>query len=392
MNTVDTGLDGIPVCTSDISLTRLDGKGQPILLYRGYSIYDLIEGSFEESVHLLLENELPNKKQLATFRQELQRHAPLNEAIISHIRTYPQGVHMMDLLMTALSFARMYDEEYRSPLWRVPKNDDRLAALIVRAGLRLGAKIPSIIAHGHRIQNGKRVIPPDSSLPYAANILNMLNIKVEEDLVRALNTILILYLDHTLNCSTFTSLVIESSMTDPYGPLIAAGSALKGVRHGGANELAANMFEEIQRPENAGAYIHNKLKNRELVFGFGHRLSHYKHNVESRVRIAEKIGRPLAEKMGAGRYFDIYDRVSEIMLKEKDRTPNADLPICILLKLIGIPIQLNTPIFQASRHFGWVANIVRQRKAKGPLYRPTQEYTGAGSKEPKKYAPLEQRP
>ena len=113
--------------------------------------------------------------------------------------------------------------------------------------------------------------------------------------------------------------------------------------------------------------------------------------MESRVLIAESIARPLAEKKGLAHYFEIYDIVSRIMLEEKNRTPNADLPICLLLKIIGVPKILNTPIFQATRHFGWVANNARQRRANGPLYRPTQEYTGPSLKEMKTYAPLEKR-
>lgn len=391
INTLDTGLDGIPVCTSDLSLTRLDEDGLPILLYKGYSIYDLIKGSFEESIYLLLKGELPNQRQLQSFCRELARHSLLEEPILRHLKTYPKGAHMMDLLMTSLSFARMFDEDYGNAVWQTPKADEKLANLVLSAGLHLGAKIPAIIANGYRIQKEEAPIPPDTSLGYAANFLHLLGITLEEDLVNALNTILILYLDHTINCSTFTSMVVESSMTDPYGPLIAAGTSLKGVRHGGANEIAADMFDEIEKPENAKDYIFDKLNKKEIVFGFGHRLGLYKHNVESRVRIAESIGRPLAAKKGMGQYFEIYDIISRIMLQEKNRTPNADLPICLILKIIGIPKTLNTPIFQASRHFGWVANNARQRKAKGPLYRPTQEYTGHGLTKKRVYVPLQKR-
>lgn len=392
INTVDTGLDGVPVCTSDISLTTLAADGNPILMYRGYSIYDLVKGLFEESVYLLLEGELPNKAQLGTFSRKLGAHAGLAAPVLDHLRSYPRDVHMMDFLMTALSYARMFDEGYRDKLWQKPRTDSgKLADFIAEAGIRLGAKIPAIVANGYRMQNGEAAIPPDPSLGYAENFLNMLGIKLEDDIAVALNAVLVLYLDHTINCSTFTALVAESSLTDPYGPLIAAGASLKGVRHGGANEIAADMFDEIGKPENAEAYIRGKLKNREIVFGFGHRLQHYKHKVESRVQIAERIARPLAERKGLGHYFKIYDIIGKIMLEEKDRTPNADLPICLLLKAIGVPKKLNTPLFQASRHFGWVANNARQRRAKGPLYRPTQKYTGPGAEKMKTYVPLEKR-
>ncbi len=380
------------MCTSDISFTTVGADGKPVLIYRGYSIYDLVKGLFEESVYLLLEGELPNPAQLAEFSNQLKKYSKLEGPVLEHMRTYPENIQMMDFLFTTLSFARFFDDDYHNPIWQTPhENPEKVAGLIVQAGVRMGAKIPTIIAQGYRIRHGESIIPPDPSLNYAANFLNMIGIPPDDDSVNALNTVLILYLEHTINCSTFSSLVAESSGTDPYAPLLAGAASLKGVLHGGANERVADLFEEIETPENAETYIQRKLKNKERVSGFGHRLQHYKSKVESRVLIAEKIARPLAEKKGLGRYFEIYDIISKIMLEEKERTPNADLPICLLLKIIGIPKELNTPIFQATRHFGWVANNARQRKSNGPLYRPTQEYTGPGLKEMKTYVPLEQR-
>jgi len=382
----------VPVCTSDISFTTLGADGKPVLLYRGYRIYDLVKGLFEESVYLLLEGELPNPTQLTAFSQQLKKYGRLEDPVLEHMHAYPKKVQMMDFLFTTLSFARLFDEDYHNSIWQKPhENPEKVADLIVRAGLRMGAKIPAIIAQGYRIRQGESIIPPDPALNYAANFLHMIGIPPDDDSVKALNVILILYLEHTINCSTFSSLVAESSGTDPYSPLLAGAASLKGVLHGGANERVADLFEEVGTPGNAKAYIHGKLKNKERVSGFGHRLPDYKSKVESRVLIAEQIARPLAEKKGLGYYFEIYDIISKIMLEEKERTPNADLPICLLLKIIGIPRELNTPIFQATRHFGWVANNARQRKSNGPLYRPTQEYTGPRLEEMKSYVPLEQR-
>lgn len=392
INTVDTGLDSIPVCSSDISLTTLGEDGNPLLLYKGYSIYDLVKGLFEESVHLILNNELPDKNQLLAFSRELKENGKLDEKIHRHMRTYPPTVHMMDFLLTTLSYARMFDPDYYNPLWQKPKEEsDQLAALIIKSGIRMGAKIPTIVANGYQMLNDKPVIPPAPSLNYAANFLHMIGIQPEEDVVNALNVTLILYLDHTLNCSTFTSLVAESAGTDPYSPLLAAAASLKGVLHGGANERVADLFDEIGTPDKAEAYIFKKLRNKEIIPGFGHRLKHYKNKVESRVKIAEKIARPLAEKKGMGHYFAIYDLIGKIMLNEKDRTPNADLPISLLYKVIGIPKKLNTPIFQGTRYFGWVANNARQRKNQGPLFRPAQHYTGIGVDKMRNYVPLEKR-
>ncbi len=392
LQTVDTGLDGVPVCTSDLSQTALGADGNPVLLYRGYRIYDLVQGPFEETVYLLLYKELPTRAQLEEFRRHLARHAAIDKRVRHHLHSYPPTVHPMDQLVTALSYARLFDEEYANPLWMRPKSDPgAVAALLVRAGVRLGAKVPTLLAQGYRVRAHQEPIDPDPDLGFADNLLHMLNLPREEETVRALNTVLILYLDHTLNCSTFASLVVESAGTDPFGPLLAGALALKGVLHGGANEQAADMFDEIGRPERTRDYLHRRLQEKRLVPGFGHRLKPYKNRRESRVQIAERIGRSLAEQRGKGHLFQIYDTLCELMKREKDRAPNADLPICLLLKLIGIPKELNTPVFQASRHFGWVANNARQRRAGSPLYRPTQDYTGPDIDQMKPYVPIDQR-
>lgn len=390
--TVDIGLANVPVCTSDISETTVDKEGNPILMYRGYSIWDLVKGSFEESVFLILYGRLPNRKELEDFTNLLKENMPLPKEMIAHLKTYPKNAHLMDLLLTAFSYARMYDRDYESPVWRNITGDPApRSKLILETGIRMGAKIPALFSYGYRFLRNQELIPPDRKLSYAGNILRMLGFPTDEETTNATNTILILYLDHTINCSTFTALVTESSGIDPYGPHIAASVALKGVLHGGANDLAAVMFDEIKKPQDAREYILGKLKRKEIVFGFGHRLAHYKGNVESRVKITESIAKPLAQKRGLGNLVEVYDIVKETMLKEKERAPNLDFPVALLLKAFRMPIDINTPIFQASRHFGWVANMRRQRDADSPLYRPTQVYTGPTLEQMKKYVPVSQR-
>ncbi len=392
IQTIDTGLAQVPVCTSDISYTTMGKDGKPILLYRGYSIYDLVKGPFEESVYVLLFGKLPNQNELDNFKALLKKNMVLHNKTIELIKSFPKNSHLMDLLLTAFSYERMFDEEYENVIWRDIKADQRgRSKLILDAGIRMGAKIPLIYSYGYRCLNNKEIIPPRDDLSYAANMLHMLGIEANEENANALNTVLILYLDHTINCSTFTSLVTESSGVDPYGPHIAASIALKGVLHGGANDLAAIMFDEIGKPENAKEYIMNKLNNKEIIFGFGHRLVHYKANVESRVLTTESITRPLARDRGFEYLVEIYDIIKDTMMNEKGRAPNLDLPVAVLFKIVGIPEVTNTPIFQASRHFGWVANMMRQRNAKGPLYRPTQVYTGPTLDEMKTYIPIEKR-
>jgi citrate synthase len=392
INTLDTGLANVPVCTSDVSFTTVTKEGDPILMYRGYSIYDLVRSGFEEIIYLILFNRLPNRSQLEEFCKTLKNHMPLNREVQDHIRSYPSQAQLMDLLLTTFSFARMWDEDYQNDAWRrISDDSESRSRLLLDAGIRMGAKIPAIFCCGYRHLHGKGFIAPEPDLSYAGNILHMLGFQSDEETTHALNTTLILYLDHTINCSTFSALVAESSGVDPYGPHIAASVALKGVLHGGANDLAAVMFHEVDDPKKARTYILNKLRNKEIVFGFGHRLAHYKGMVESRVRITESLMRPLAEKRHLGHLLEVYDIIKETMLKEKDRAPNLDFPVALLYKVLGLPTEINTPIFQTSRHFGWVANIRRQREAKGPLYRPKQKYTGPGLDALRTYVPLIER-
>ena len=389
--TLNTGLNNVPVCTSAISATTADNEGNPILMYRGYSIYDLVGTSFEKATYLILNGELPNKKELEIFGKTLAENRSLDKKIVEHIKSYPKNVNRMDFLLTALSFARMFDEDYHNSLWCDSKADsNELAILMKRAGTRLGAKIPTIIAYGQRILNGLDPIPPDDKLSHATNLLHMMGLKADNDSIKALETTLILYLDHTLNNSTFLARVAESARPDPYGPLLAASVGLKGVLHGGANEMASRMLDEIGEAVGVEKYVTDKMNSGGVIFGFGHRLGLYKTHVESRVRIAEKIARDITHQKGMNNIMEIYDRLVAIMDSEKieerkRRAPNLDMPVSVIYKALGIPMEWNTPIFQASRHFGWLAHMIEQRLNKGPLYRPTQKSIGGEFKDLKNF-------
>lgn len=377
MDTVNTGLNGIPICASDISVTTPDTEGRPHLFYKGHSIYDLAKRPFEESVYLILNGKLPDKTGFQEFNKTFKRDRHLDGRVIDHIRSYPANANRMDLLLTTLSYARMFDEDYDNCLWRdVAANPVEIASLIQRVGLRMGAKIPTIISYGWRISRGEKPIEPDDSLSHAANILRMIGLPHDDERAKALDTTLTLYMDHTITNSTFIARVTESARTDPYGPFIAAAAGLKGVLHGGANEMARRMIDEIGDGD-ARDYILGKMQRSEVIFGFGHRLTTYKSGVESRVAIAQSVARSLTEKVGLTRLMKTYDELTKTMMSDdveerKRRAPNLDLPVSIIYLALGIPLDLNTPIFQSSRHFGWVAHMKSQRLDKCPLYRPTQ--------------------
>lgn len=395
--TIDIGLNNVPVCSSAISATTVDENGKPFLMYRGYGIYDLVKGSFEEAVYLLMNGELPNKGQLNDFEKDYRANRNLDDRVIEHIKTYPKDVNRMDFLLTTLSYARMFDKDYNNPLWKDAKaTPEALAEFEKKVGIRMGVKIPTIIAYGHRILNGKAPIPPDRNLAHSANLLHMMGLDSEQVSAKAMDVTEILYLDHTLNNSTFLARVAESARPDPYGALIAAGVGLKGVLHGGANEMARAMFDEIESPNQTEEYVLNKMNHGGIVFGFGHRLGAYKTGVESRVQIASEIARELTRQKGLTDFMEIYDRLTAIMKSDKlvlrkRRAPNLDLPVAVIYRALDIPAEWNTPIFQASRHFGWLAHMIEQRLQKGPLYRPTQKSLDGEIKDLKKYKPLSDR-
>lgn len=396
INTVDTGLYGVEVSCSGISISTVDKNGSPLVLYRGYNINDLVKGSFEESVYLVLFGELPNREELSNFRTLLRENSRLDPKVVEHIGVYPKSVNKMDFLLTTLSYARLFDEDYDNTMWRNPRSDqNKIVALLRSAGTRLGAKIPTMIAYGHRIMNGLDPIPPNNELSYAANLLSMLGLDTDDESVKALDTSLILYLDHTINNSTFLARVAESARGDPYGPLLAAAVGLKGVLHGGANELAVDMLIEIGSAERTEKYVLDKMANGEAVFGFGHRLPNYKASVESRVAIARSVAETLLKKKGLNNYLEMYEIITKTMTSDKieerkRRSPNLDLPTCLIYKALGVEKDWNTPIFQASRHFGWLAHIVEQRQNRCPLYRPTQK-NACDSCDVKEYTPLDKR-
>lgn len=377
--TVNTGLSGVAVCTSSISSTVADAQGSPHVLYRGKSIYDAVKHPFEDVVHLLIKCDFPDRTQAESFCRTLKENRALDKKIIDHIKTYPKHVNRMDFLLSTLAFARMFDEDYNNPVWRNPKAaPEELAGLIERVGIRMGAKIPTIIAYGHRILNGLDPIPPNDALSHSKNLLHMMGLSENEEDAKALDVTLTLYLDHTISNSTFIARVAESARTDPYGPFIAAGVGLKGVLHGGANEMACHQFDEIESPERVEEYVMGRLSKGEVIFGFGHRLANYKREKESRVCIAENVAREITNRRGNKKLFDTYERLIEFMSsekvdREKRRAPNLDLPVSIIYRTLGIPVEWNTPIFQSARHFGWVAHMIEQRIDRCPLYRPTQK-------------------
>jgi 2-methylcitrate synthase/citrate synthase II len=333
------------------------------LLYRGYPIADLAENAtFEEVAHLLLFGALPTESQLQMVREALLRYRPLPQALVDALRTIPNEVKMMDVLRSMVSYAGHFD----------PVQGDDADSLRQRA-LWLTAQIGAIISARFRLLNGHDPLEPKNELSHSGNILYQAQgAAPDPQAERLLDLTLVLYAEHDFNASTFTARVITSTLSDMVSSVVGAIGALKGPLHGGANEAAMEMLQQFSSPEEASQWIRDAFARKELVMGFGHRV--YKHG-DHRAHILERELRKLAEKQGQTQWMAIYDAIKDPMVNEKKIYPNVDYPCGLTYYLLGLPIDLYTPLFVASRITGWCAHIIEQLQD-NRIYRPLSIYVG----------------
>ncbi|MCK4846803.1 MAG: citrate synthase [Deltaproteobacteria bacterium] len=376
------GLEGIPAAESSISY--IDG-GAGVLEYRGISIADLAERStFLETAYLLTMGRLPNKSELATFVDDITHHTRLKVKILRMMEDLPENGHPMDYLQAVTSAMGMY----------YPARNTLDAEVRYDSVVRLIAKLPTIVAASHRLSCGDAPIMPNNDLSFAANFYYMLFERTPEPLVeKILDVILILHADHTMNASTFSARVVGSTLADPYTVVSSAIGTLSGPLHGGANEEVVKMLEEIGERSSAESYIDNKLNKGERIMGIGHRVYKVK---DPRAVILQRYAEEfLKDHKGAkdkptGKLLGIAEEVEsqvEARLADKGLYPNVDFYSGVLLKEIGIPTELFTPIFAMARVSGWLAHWLEQLRT-NRIYRPTQIYTGP-RKEP--YVPISKR-
>ncbi|GJQ25475.1 MAG: citrate synthase [Phycisphaerae bacterium] len=360
------GLEGVHAgATSVCEIT------QTSLRYRGYDIADLAEHTcFDEVAHLLLHGELPNKSQLAAFRQRVQAAMTLPEPAARALAEMPKTIPPMDMLRTVVSIIGHFD----------PDAQDLSRDACLRKSERLLGQIAAAVGAWSQKTQGVPAIKPDPSASHGANILAMILGKRPSDLAgRVFDGTLILYAEHEFNASTFTARVIASTLSDLHSAVSGAIGALKGPLHGGANEAAMNQFLEIGKKENVQKWFddlnaHNKAHpdNKRLIMGFGHRV--YK-NGDHRAGILRGWSLQLTKETGQGHWIDIADALQALMLKEKNIHPNLDYPAAHAYYQMGVPIPLYTPIFVCSRVTGWCAHIMEQY-ANNRIIRPLSEYTG----------------
>ena len=362
------GLAGVTV--GDTQICRVS---QTQLIYRGFEIADLAQNAtFEEVAYLLLDGKKPTTGELKSFKDELAslRRIPDGlKAVLRDIAADPPAAHPMAILRTGVSYLSHFD----------PDAEENSPPAGLRKAKRLLAQIPTIIGYGQMVRDGKDPVEPDPTLDHAANLLWCMTGQMAPELyARVIDVSLILYAEHDFNASTFAGRVIASTEADMHSSVCGAIGALKGPLHGGANEMAMEMLKEIDAFVQTGGtidqWMDRAFAEKRKLMGFGHRV--YKQG-DHRAGILRTLGLRVAEQRGAEfkKWFDIGDRVQQIMLEKKNILPNVDYPCGQTYYVMGIPVDQYTPIFVASRITGWCAHIMEQH-ASNRIIRPLASYTG----------------
>ena len=335
------------------------------LIYRGYDIHDLADHStFEETAYLLLRGDLPTRDQLKGFIAELKAAQRVPKVVLRVIKDAPLSASPMNVVRTAVS-ASVIDD---------PDKGDDSAAAECRKAVRLIAQLPTMVASFHRLRSAQKPVAPRRGLSLAANFLYMVSGAVPDaDAVKALDVALILHADHELNASTFAARVIAATLADMHGAITGALAALAGPLHGGANAEVMKMLLEIGTPDRAEAWVRAALAQKKKIMGFGHRV--YR-TADPRAAHLRRLSEQLGRKAGQPQWFAIQRIIEDVMLREKGLYCNVDFYSASMYYVMGIPLDLFTPIFAISRVSGWCAHVLEQH-ADNRLIRPRAEYVGA---------------
>jgi citrate synthase len=369
------GLEGIVATNSKICY--IDGE-RGVLAYGGIDIHELADHSnFEETCYLLWFGKLPTRAELSDLKRRLAEERKLDPAIITLLRNAPSSALPMDVLRTAVSALSFYDPEER-------KNDHDAN---VNKAIRLTSQIAMIVAAYDRIRKKLPVVEPDRSLSHAANFLLLLNGKQpSETAERALDIALILHADHELNASTFAARVTAATLSDMHSAITSAIGALKGPLHGGANEAVFRILESIDaKKADPVAHVKDMLAQKKKVPGFGHRVYHTEDPRATHLRV---MSRDLGQTSGQPQWYDMSQKIEQFVKAEKKLNANVDFYSASTYHVLGIDVDLFTPIFAVSRISGWTAHVIEQLDD-NRLIRPRAEYLGP--EYPAKYVPIDQR-
>ena len=369
---LNTGLRGITIASTKISDVVGD-KGK--LIYRGYLVKDLAESAtFEEIVYLLLFEKLPNAAELDGFKKQLSSERDIPRAVLQAMKTFPADALPMDVLQASAAMLAHHDPDVKDP-----SRDSTL-----RMGIRLIAKLTTVLAAWERIRKGLEPVSADPDLDHAANFLYMLfGKKADPEVARFFDVALVLHAEHSFNASTFAAREVASTRAHIYAAIAAGIGSLSGELHGGANVRVMRMLLEIGSPDKAEAYVKKILEEGKKIMGLGHAV--YKTD-DPRAHILAPMSKRMGEMAGDTKWYEI-SRILEDKgkkaFKEKKGTDiyvNVDFYSASLYYSMGIPVDLYSPLFAISRVAGWVAHVLEEQFAdaapKPMLYRPESEYVG----------------
>ncbi|NLJ27766.1 MAG: citrate (Si)-synthase [Deltaproteobacteria bacterium] len=370
------GLRGVTV--ADTKISYIDGE-HGILIYRGFRIEELAERStFPETAYLLLNGALPNKQQLVQFEQELVEGRQLPAYLYDVFKKLPGSSDPMDVLQAAVPLLAVND----------PDLNDESREANVRKAMRLIARFPVVVAAWHRIRHGLEPLPSDDSLSHAANFLwQLTGQKPDAETSRDFDICLILHADHTFNASTFACREVVSTQAHMYAGVAAGVGALSGSLHGGANARVMEMLQqvesEVKSVDEVGAWVRDRIDRGEKIMGMGHAV--YK-TFDPRSKILKEMSLRLGKKTGRENWYRLLTRIEEEGIREFEKRGKMGIKINVdfysgsVYAMMGIPVDIMTPVFAISRISGWCSHIIEEKfgeaQGKPALYRPKAEYVG----------------
>jgi citrate synthase len=350
------------VAAAETKISYVDPLGA--LYYLGHNIDDLVEKvCYEEVVHLLLYNRLPNKRELDDFKARLISEMKLPDQVIERIKFAPRSCRPMEVLRTEVSHLGEYD----------PDCEDLSEDANKRRAIRLVAKIPTIVATFQRLHSNQPILAPNQEFGFAENFLFMFRGKpADNEEKNAIDRFMILHADHGFNASTFAARVTASTNSDMYSAVTSAIGTLKGPLHGGASEKVMHMLDDINTEEEVEEYIQGMLDDQKKIMGFGHRVYMTE---DPRTKHLRDIAENLCNRANSLNLYNLCLKIENVVREKKKIFPNVDFYAAVTLDALGVTSSFFTPFFASSRVSGWTAHVIEQYED-AVLLRPSSKYVG----------------